>query len=277
MPKKIAIAFFGIPRSTKDCAPSISKNVINSLLDTGADVKAFYHLFDIDHVLNIRSNEDHSLYDSNYDYFNQFDGELEAPGYCLKKWNFKEVKKYGDTWSDGYQSLSNLIHQLHSLNKVTQRVSDYNPDLVAFVRPDLLYHDKINRWEVDHCINFPNSVILPNWHWSGGYNDRFALCGRSSYRAYGERILNISQYHQNFDTPLHAEKFLKYSLDKANCEVLPVKFRGSRVRTSGRVEPESFNIITSLRSAGSIPNKLNLISKSISSKLKQMRAGYANK
>lgn len=247
------------------------------MVDTGAEVKAFYHLFDIGHVLNIRSNENHSLDKSNYGYFNQFDGELEPPGFCLEKWEFETVKKYGDTWNDGYQSLGNLIHQLHSLKRVTQRISDYNPDVVAFVRPDLLYYDKINRWEVDHCIKFPNSVILPNWHWSGGYNDRFALCGKSSYRAYGERVLNIAKYHQDLGVPLHAERLLKYSLDKANCEIVPVKFRGSRVRASGKIENESFDSRTSLRSAGAIPNKLNFISKSISSKLKQIRAGFAQK
>lgn len=232
MQKKIAVAFFGIPRASQ-IGPSIDENILNRLAATGAQVKVFYHLFDLAHISNARSSEDLALDKSNYDYFKHYEGELEAPESCLETWNFDEIKKYGDPWGDDYQSLRNLFHQLHSLHKVTQRVVDFDPDVVAFVRPDLLYHDKIRERDIEQCIKFPNSVVLPSWQWWGGYNDRFALCGKSSYHAYGERISNVARYCQVRNRPLHAENFLKYSLDEKGCRIVPTKLRGSRVRVSG--------------------------------------------
>lgn len=265
MQKKIAVAFFGIPRSSKDCIPSIEENIIGRLVAAGAQAKIFYHLFDLSHITNTRSNENHELDKTNYDYFKQYDGELESPGLCLENWGFDKVKAYGDYWNDGYQSLSNLIHQLYSLHMVTRRITAFGPDLVAFVRPDLIYHDKIKKSAIEQCIKFPNSVVLPSWQWWGGYNDRFALCGKSSYHAYGERILNVAKYCQIRNRPLHAENFLKYSLDEKGCRIVPTKFRGSRVRVSGDVVHESFN---GLRTAGTVSSALNLISRSVLSKLK---------
>ena len=77
--------------------------------------------------------------------------------------------------------------------------------------------------------------------------------------------MNVAKYCQIHNLPLHAENFLKYSLDRGGCRIEPIKFRGSRVRVSGDIVRENFN---GLRTAGTISCALNLITRGALSKLK---------
>lgn len=255
MKKRIAVAFFGIPRFSQTCAPSIEENILGCFKQSGALVKGYYHLYDIEQIDNNRSKEKGTLDKSNYRYFEQFDGEIEKPGECLGQWGFEGIKKYGDYWDDDFRSLSNLIHQLHSLRQVTNRINDFEPDIVAYVRPDLLYKDKISEDLISLCLQSPKTVVLPDWQWWTGYNDRLSICGKDVYEVYGNRMLEASKYCQVTNKPLHSEKLLKYVLDKSNCNVATTKVRANRVRIDGSVVDENFN---SFRTAGSISNRLNL-------------------
>ena len=248
MQKKVAVAFFGIPRASNICVPSIEENILNPLKRMGAKVEVFFHLFEIDQISNKRSGEDGLLDQSNYEFFNKYDGELEGPEKCLDIWKYPDIEKRGDYWGDNFKSLKNLIHQLHSLHSVTLRLSKYDPDIAVFVRPDLLYHDKISEGCLNKCLENPDAAVLPNWQWYMGYNDRFSICGKNAIRAYGQRAENLVDFIQLSNGPLHAETFLEYSLRLNKIRVVTTRMRASRVRVGGIVENENFN---SFRTAGS--------------------------
>ncbi|WLG46904.1 hypothetical protein [Pseudomonas sp. FP1740] len=260
---KIALAFYGIPRSTTICFPSIQENILNSLPEN-AEVEFFYHLYEQSKVVNKRSGENGALSPQEYHPFLSFNGGLEKPGECLEKWDFEGVKSFGDVWKDDFNSLSNLIHQLNSLHQVTLLIEDYKPDVTIFLRPDLFYHDPLPKEIFSMLLNDKTSVFIPAWQWWGGYNDRFAVCGADSYKVYGKRICEMVNFCESAKKPLHAEELVKFVITSHKILPLPLNVRASRVRLDGTFKKEIFS---SFRGMGGIKGVLELSS----SKIKLMK------
>jgi hypothetical protein len=236
----IAVAFFGIPRNSEICFPSIEENVLGQL-PKGSNVKCFYHLYKIDEVHNQRSAEKGELKAQNYDVFQPMTGFLESTDGVLDRWDFERVKAMGDTWGDEHVSLRNLIYQLNSLHTVTGMMESFDPDFVVFVRPDNFFHSPLP----DYIFHSPHArrlnAYIPDWQWWGGLNDRFAICGRDVYRAYGKRIERIFEFCEATGRKLHSERLLKYVLLKADARVCTLPTTASRVRITGAFAEESFS------------------------------------
>lgn len=236
---RIAVAFFGVPRSSDICFPSIQIQYLGPLGAFG-DVKVFYHFYRQDRIDNPRSGEAGDLDPRNYIPFQPFAGELECPGAPLGLWRYAELREFGDTYADDGRSLANLVHQLHSLRRVTLRLSDWNPDVVVYLRPDLLYHDPVERKVIQQCLRQPRTLYLPSWQPWGGRNDRFAVCGAMAYRSYGRRIERAKEFCEAKAQPLHAERLLDFALVRDAVRVETFAWRASRVRLGGIVRDESF-------------------------------------
>jgi hypothetical protein len=242
---KIAIIFYGILRSLTRTIDSIEANVIAPSKASG-DVKTYGHFFNLKYLNNPRSNEIHQL--------NQLDAKLlkldleifEEPNNCLNDWDFEGLCQYGDAWDDQFKSLSNLVHQLHSINVVTKEVLSDEMDIAIFCRPDLFYHDSflsVLQAVVTRRFN-TNIAYIPFWQWHGGFNDRFSICvGEKAIRSYGCRIENLIQYMNSLKRPLHSESFLKYSLVSNKIDIGLMRARASRVRVHGEIVKESFSMI----------------------------------
>jgi hypothetical protein len=237
---KITVAFYGIPRCTAISAPSIERHVLAPLRRIG-QVTVVHHLWKIDGIKSIRSGENGKLPPDAYDYFKHCEGLVEpAPpfesGELFARW-----KWFGDAFGDDFASLRNLMHQLQSLHRVTELVSNTAPDVVIFARPDLLYHDAIPESAVRLAENRPKLTVIPIWNWWGGFNDRFAICGREAYEAYGRRLeLGVSFAEQN-RRPVHSESLVKFALHEAGVETLGIPLKASRVRLDGSVKVEDFD------------------------------------
>lgn len=159
--------------------------------------------------------------------------ECEQPGHCLNRWDFDRIAGYGDRWGNDYRSLRNLIHQLHSLHRVTPD----DTDVVVFARPDLIYHDSLAPI-IREALSDPRPrIYLPRWQSWGGMNDRFAIAVGSAAQTYGRRIEAVHDFCAG-NGPLHSEKLLAFVL--RNIEVIPIPHRASRVRPNGTVW-ESFS------------------------------------
>jgi len=237
---RIAVAFFGIPRNSLICFPSIEQKIYQ-YLPANAQVGSFYHLYEPQLVNNPRSGENGFIGESNYQSFAWMTGRLEEAGGCLTRWGFEEIKQYGDVWRDDFKSLSNLIHQLSSLYAVTELVSDFDPDVVIFIRPDLLYHDALPGFVLNACLSIGRAVYIPHWQWWNGLNDRFAICGRDVYGAYGRRIELAVPFCLQQQRGLHAERLLRFSMDQAGALVRTLDMRASRVRLNGQLVEEEFS------------------------------------
>lgn len=255
---KIAIAFYGIPRSTLSY-PSIEQKIF-STLPKDAEVKIFYHLYDQAIISNKRSGENSIIEKAAYAPFLEHNGELELPGNCLEKWQFEQVKSFGDTWNDEYQSLSNLLHQLNSLFEVTTQIDKFGPDMVLFLRPDLIYHDSPPSTIYSYLFRNQSAVFVPSWQWWGGYNDRFAFCGKEAYSIYGKRITQVIQFCEQNKKSLNSEELVKFVLDSKKLNIYPLNVRASRARVDGTVKKEIFS---SYRGMGGIKHCARLAHKKI--------------
>ena len=237
---KLAIALFGIPRASMQALPTLFGTALSGLAHLG-EMRVFHHLFVQPRVRNPRSSEDDELRSSAYAPFAAFDGELEPAGDCLQRWPVERLKTFGDYYQDDFNSFGNLIHQLHSLWRVTHRIEAWQPDVVLFLRPDLIYHDAIPVAWVEAALRAPRLVVVPDWQWWGGVNDRLAVCGRDSYGAYGRRIERAERFCEQTRQPLHAERLLRFALQEALLRLRTRALRASRIRVDGRMVAEKFH------------------------------------
>ncbi|MBN8657996.1 MAG: hypothetical protein J0M11_19850 [Anaerolineae bacterium] len=242
---KIAIAIFGIPRGSIITSGSLFDNIIRPSQEVG-EVVLFGHLFDKKHITNIRSGESGQLSSDDYIRFAEFKPILEEPEICLEKWDFNFFKKFGDLENDKFQSIKNLIHQLHSLYSTTVLIEATNPDVVIYARPDLLYHQPINNNLIELASQNKKRIYIPEWQWWNGYNDRFAICGSEAYKIYGYRLIQAKTYCIQNNVPLHAERLLRFALAKNKLSIRTMKTKASRVRTGNVIKPENFNEIETL-------------------------------
>lgn len=230
---KLAVCFFGITRSVSYTMPSIEKNVLAPARKS-ADLRVYAHFFQLAQIDNPRSGEHGALDQDSHKLIPSDWLQLEAPGACLKTAGFDALCAHGDAWNDDFTSLRNLVHQLHSLKTVTNQALADGYETVAFIRPDLRYHDSLRYalWQARRHKG--PDVWLPSWQAWGGRNDRFAICkGRAAIEAYGTRLDRALDYCTTTERPLQSEQLLAWCLDRAAITVHDIDVCASRVRMDG--------------------------------------------
>jgi hypothetical protein len=240
---KIALCFRGIARSLKHTISSIRSNIIDPAKRI-AEVRVFTHLFDQADIDNPRSNErgpldrrEHLLLQSDELY-------LEEPGQCLALHDFDRLKEYGDPWSNDFTSLRNLVHELHSLRQGWTMAERWKPDVIMFLRPDLLYESSFEVLLNKIQSNQRKGLCIPVWQGCWGANDRFAVAtSLEAARTYALRISYIHDYCAGRNRPLHAEKFLLHRLRQEKTPVWFTNIRARRVRSNGAYAPEKFSVV----------------------------------
>lgn len=237
---RIAICFFGITRSLSHTIGSIEQNVLAPARAQGT-VTVLSHFFQQTRIDNPRSGETGTLDTAEHRLLPNDWLELEPPGACLLRWDFEGLKAHGDIWRDEFRSLRNLIHQQHSLHRVTGAALQTDPDLVIFCRPDLYYHDSLEG-QIARGLRDPwPTVRLPDWQPWRGRNDRFAIArGKRAVRAYGQRIEMAQDYCRWREAPLFAEGLVAYALRRRLVRVKTFALRASRVRAGGEMVEEIF-------------------------------------
>lgn len=247
--RKIAICFFGITRSLTYTMRSIKNNIILPANEM-ADVRVFAHFFRQNLIDNPRSGEYGKLKENEHILLDLDWLSLEDPEICLQSHNFEDLKLYGDSWSDDFRSLKNLVHQLHSIDRVTDAAISWNPDIYVYARPDLLYHNSFSRVYQEAFSKDIDIGFYPNWQLYGGINDRFFICrGKEIARAYGKRVHVARDFCKDFNEPLHSERLAAYALSDLKCTLRPIYLKATRVRSNGVLRKESFDhpLIRSLK------------------------------
>lgn len=238
---KIAICFFGITRSVRHTLPSIEQNIYTPCRDKG-EVRVFAHFFDQTRVISKRSRENVKLDPNEHRLLKIDDLQLEAPEGCLEEHGFEQLKAFGDTRRDGFQSLRNLTCALHSLSRVATHALAWQPDIFVFVRPDLRYHESLRDILNQAISGDLKGAVIPDWqHWRGGLNDRFAICTtQAAAEAYAMRVHKMRSYCEYFQEPLHAESLLRYVMENERINIYPTSVKASRIRADGRLKNEHF-------------------------------------
>lgn len=237
--KKIAIAFYGISRSLSYTAPSIHDKLINPTRAFG-DCVVFCHFYDQRVVCNPRTQEQGQLNPDEWrllhpDIANIAPLELDREQKLLEA-----LKPFGNAWEDDWNSLQNILRQLLSLQHATHMISTHgNFDYVVLARPDMEYHDAID-WPRLTKVTTPTTVVLPHWQWSGGLNDRLAVCGNEAFQYYGNRIDMATRFCRDRNRPLHSERLLFYTLMNSPTWLRTMSTRATRIRSNGQRASESF-------------------------------------
>jgi hypothetical protein len=235
---RVAVVFFGITRALRLTLPAIAANVVGPAREVAREVRTYGHFFTQTAINNVRSGEVGELDPEEYRLLNLDAVETEEPGACLNLYPMAEMQAKGDIWRDDFASFRNMVHQLHSLRRATLLAEPFQPHIVIFARPDLLYHDSLAE-HLDFLARAHRSfVLVPDWSQWFGHNDRFAIAkGDTGIAAYGRRAERMGEYCAR-GKRLHAERFLKFAL--GNERVRPVHLRASRVRSNGLQVLEDF-------------------------------------
>lgn len=240
MSRKVAVCFFGITRSLAHTRASIEAHVLTPTRKLSSP-KIYAHFFLQREIDNPRSGEKGQLDHEEHRLLPIDWLKLEDPDLCLSQWNFEGLKAQGDSWQDDFRSLRNLIHQLHSLNAVTEAALADAAEICLFCRPDLRYHDSLEPALTLALRTRGDCVLLPFWQAHGGQNDRFAICvGPKAIAAYGQRIRLAETFCRERAEALNSEFLLDFSLKRAGIPVRTIRARASRVRLDGVQRYEDF-------------------------------------
>jgi hypothetical protein len=242
---KIAIGFYGITRSLKSTIKSINQNILE-VCKRQARIKVYAHFYEQLTINNPRTQEQGQLDPDEWRLLQADQIQIDNIDKSHDEEMLSQFSKYGNSWEDEGQSTLNIIRQLHSLKKLTQMMlSDHDFEIAIFVRPDMFYHDELPIGEIIKKIK-ADTVFLPGWAFGGGVNDRFSVCGKSAYLAYGKRIDDAVKYCMKYKKPLHSERLLLYSLARHCSRIRYISTRATRVRSSTVWSDEFFisNIYT---------------------------------
>ena len=239
---KIAIAFYSITRSLKYTINSIQENIINQAKCAG-DIKVYSHFYKQDVISNPRTNESATIDPDEWKLLNSDVNCIEEIDDDTEKELFNKIIQYGNSWEDSGESLRNILRQLSSLHKVTRLIeNDGDFDLVIFARPDMCYHDIFPIQDFIKNIK-ENTLAVPNWAWSGGLNDRFAICGSEAFKIYGYRADRLIDYCRTKKKPMHSERLLMFAVQTSTSQLMTTSLRATRIRANGVPAVENFTRI----------------------------------
>jgi hypothetical protein len=237
--KNIAIAFYGITRSLKFTVKSITDNIIMPAQDVG-HVKVFCHFFLQHSINNPRTGEIGVLDIEEWRNLKADIALIEGIEQKSEDAYLSALKPFGNAWEDDGQSMRNILRQLISLKKVTKIIKENQwADLVIFLRADMEYHDVFPFSEWINGVH-TNTVMIPDWQWSGGLNDRFAICGKDAYQHYGDRVDKAVTFCRTHHRPIHSERLLMYALMHSPIQLVQTSLRATRIRSNGQRAEESF-------------------------------------
>jgi hypothetical protein len=157
------------------------------------------------------------------------------------------IRALPDVYEDNYASLTNLCHQLRSLDRLWSLLHLFAPrpdDLVLLLRADLLYLDRLApQRDLQSLLTGQADIILPGWQSWGGLNDRFAFCSVRAARVYATRFRLVAEACQDMHA-MHAEQFLRFVVSCHDLRVGLTNMRAARIRANGRIPPNDQAMIT---------------------------------
>jgi hypothetical protein len=233
---KISVVLVSFDRCLGLTVPSIVEHTIRPLAESGKIAKVvivFSRRAEQTHVdpelLGALDWRDSPLFEVHVVDSDTIDAEI-AP-------TVSRALAYGDPWpkTQGV-SLRNHIHFLKLLEISKQFLSSEGIRGALFIRADLL---QIEPWDVNELLAEDlSSILVPDWHSWGGFNDRIALIPARFLDAYFNRGQRIYEYLPVYGF-LHAESFLKFAL--LNTPVIKlIKHHFYRVDSAGNRRPENF-------------------------------------
>ena len=217
--KKVAICFFGLTRSLKHNLPFLQKNIFDVLTKNKYAYDIYIHTYNKEGIHNNpRANEENVILDNEeYKLLNATQYQIDDEESMNDKIPMEIFKDNGDPWKNDFSSFSNFIKQLISLYEVTTlwEPIKHEYDSVIYIRPDTVISRPL---EINLIKKYEeNTIYLPKFHPSGGYNDRFAFGPPDVMLIYGKRFESGLNYSLSY--LFHAETFLKHILENNKIDI----------------------------------------------------------
>lgn len=219
-PKKIAICYWGLTRSTKNVFYTHYSNFFNILKNNGHSYDVFMHTWKTDENLIWENKssvpidyEEYKLLSPNYYQLDEQDIFLDSITFS----NYFDEELYKQ--HGGYtqyewipQLIRNHLCALESQKRVTNMVltKDKKYDYVIYIRPDVMIHNEFN---IDFLNVNEKCISIPIKDQEEGYNDRFAIMNYNDCDKYGKRIDEIIEFRKNHGR-IVSEKYVKFIIDK---------------------------------------------------------------
>jgi len=237
---RVAVCFFGLTRSLKHTINSINKNILNPLKNSNIDYDIILHTYDLKYLKLKRSRENNKLDTNEWKLLKPIKSQIDNQDEFDKIYDYKYVKSFGDAWNTKYENTMNVIRQLNSLKQVWKLSETTNKkyDCYLFIRPDLKYTTKLDTNEIMMSLksNNENTIYTPSWHKGvNGLNDRIAMGNPKVMKIYANRLDDVNDYLKTTKKALHAERFLKYVIEKNNIQNKTINLIGKRVRINGNI------------------------------------------
>jgi hypothetical protein len=235
---RIFLGFFGITRSLRHTISSINQHIFRPLQQAGIEAPRYGHFHLPDQISNRRSGEfgvsadptESALLDLQKCQLDPQNHEYIAEALAIGR-------RYPDHYGDNYVSASNLCFQLRSLDRLWGMMEPdiTGDDWVAFLRPDLLYVDRIDLSKLVARLSLDKAdLAVPGWQSWGGLNDRFAIANARAAHVYATRIQKVEAATAKIGV-MHAETLLGFAAASACLRVGRLPMRALRVRANGQI------------------------------------------
>jgi hypothetical protein len=233
---RIFLGFFGLTRSLRYTIHSIRARVFAPLVESGIAATRYGHFHLPVTIVNSRSGELGLLTDpteANLLELQHCKVDAQEPGLIAEA--FELTRSYPDCYYDNYASARNICFQLRSLNCLwnMMREAVTEQDWVVFLRPDLLYLDRIDVPQIIASMEKEGTdLAVPAWQGWGGLNDRFAVATARGARVYATRVgwLEAAAAAAN---GVHAETLLDFAAAVEQLRVGGLPARAVRIRANG--------------------------------------------
>ena len=229
----IALAFWGLTRSTEHTAESIERFIYEHLPQR----YVFIHTYTSrqpyvnDHALERADN-----IAAAYERLNPYKVEVDDLDEVKRKIPFERYRTHRDPWNSNYQTVDHFILAMHSKERVTEMVqkSGLPFKTVIFLRPDVRYRSPIT--SVLRLAS-TDTWVIPRFHLYNGFNDRFCVASAKNYLLYGRVFSLLLSYSRR--KPLHSETFYGDLAKAARVRITyaPATFVFERVRMNGSTDP----------------------------------------
>lgn len=238
MSQKIAICFYGLPRSSSVTLPTIFEHILEPLKEY--EVKIFSVFNYQQNIQSERSNENNIISQSNYDFFESHRHLFLEPSSYFDEQLHARLLKLGDSWKNNGLSLKFHLMQLYTIEKVYELAKEeFNPDYFLFIRPDLFIHEKLPLEKYIKKKSNSDFVLIPSWQWWSGVNDRFCFASKLSAPTFATRYTRLLK--RKILKSVHSESDLEIFFKDDHIKLLTFDSRMSRVRAGGEFASENFD------------------------------------
>ena len=245
---RIAICYYGLPRSIRTVYTNHANNIFAPLRDSSIRHSVYVHLWNIQGKQLVWNNEIDQ--EPDYEAINLVQ-PIELRRESQEDWfntiNFSEFfyqhdydqfkyDKHKGEWVR--QLVKNHICALESQRRVTMLINS-TPDFVMYLRPDYEFEQVI---DLSFLQNLKiDQIALPDYRHFEGYNDTFSVMRWETACSFSERIKGLPEFRKT-EGRIVSEKYLKYYLESNNIQPIfqPIKYNivrpdGSREFKNTRV------------------------------------------